>query len=201
MPDTIVNNQLVLITIAVYARWIVGGTLLAAGVTKARDAGRFIETIHLFRLLPRSSAGAAAYLIIGLEFVLGACLLLGIGLSWASAGASILIGLFALAILVNLIRHNLVQCNCFGPYFRTQISGKTLLRNMVLLALSGFVWQAGVGYLTLDSWLSGRAEPYSGSLGAFVLLTATVLLVAIGAASIRTILKSFQLSPREKAHE
>ena len=65
--------------LAIYARWIVGGVFLLAGVAKARDRDEFASTIELFRLLPRRGSTLAAPLIIGLELILGTSLLIGVG--------------------------------------------------------------------------------------------------------------------------
>lgn len=163
-----------------------------AGVAKARDRDEFFSTIEMFRLLPRRWSKAAALLIISLELILGVSLLLGVGVDWAALAAVMLLGSFALAVLINLVRRNIVDCDCFGPYFQERISIKTIGRNSLFIVLGLVVVKFYDGYLALESWWSGLPTSPSYSFGSFFLLTTAIVVGGISALTIRTVLKSFK---------
>ena len=185
--------------LAIYARWIVGGVFLLAGVAKARDRDEFASTIELFRLLPRRGSTLAAPLIIGLELILGTSLLIGVGVEWTALAAVMLLGIFALAVLVNLVRRNIVDCGSCGPYFQEKISVKTLGRNSSLMVLGLVVARFDDGYFALESWWSGHPAVPSDSVGSFLLLTAVLVVGGISALTIQTVLKDFKAANRSNS--
>lgn len=192
MPDILANHSVWFIYCATYARWIVGGLLLVAGSAKARDIDTFVVTIHAFRLVPRPMAKSVAYLIVGVECILGSSLLVGLGVGWTAVAATALFGLFALAIFINLIRRNMFDCHCFGPYFRAQISGMTLLRSVVLLALCFYSWLFYDSYLALDAWFIGSTTLQGRMFAPFFIITAFFIVLGISMLAIRSIHKSIQ---------
>lgn len=199
MLEHIPDNDLLASYLAVYARWIVGGMLLVAGVAKARALGEFILTIELFRLLPRQLSKAVAWLVIGLELVIAIALLVGIGTPFAAAAAALLFSVFTAAIVVNLARHNLVACNCFGPSFKEQISFKTVIRNLLFITFCLFIVKFYDRYFALEAWWSGSSTAQDHFSGLFFLLTGIIIVTGISALSVRAIIKSLKLVKSESA--
>jgi len=103
--------------VALYTRLIVGTILFVAGLAKAKAIPDFAVTIQEFRLLPIRFTKGAASLIVTAELLIGWMLLMGLFTQLAAIGGALLFAVFAIAIGVNLARHNIVRCNCFGPYF------------------------------------------------------------------------------------
>jgi len=178
--------------LAVYARWIVGGLLFVAGIVKLRNVAEFVSTIQLFHLIPHRLSNVAAPLIIISELITGSCLLIGVGVRFAALAAAILLGIFALATLVSLARHNVFNCNCFGPYFKEKISIKTFIRSVLLVALCIWVVQFYDGYLALETWLLQRMRVPNHSFESFFLVTAIAILAGTISFSVKTILKNFK---------
>src|SRR5574341_2543481 len=145
--------HLLLSYLTVYARWFVGGLLLMASIAKASNIAEFASTIELFRLTPRPLSRFIAISVIGLELAAGLGLIAGLGMHLAILIAVGLFSLFALAIAINLIRQNLVNCTCFGPYFREKISWRTLVRNVLLISLCLVVGRVYDGFFTVESLL------------------------------------------------
>jgi uncharacterized membrane protein YphA (DoxX/SURF4 family) len=114
----------------VAARVVVGLVLLLAGALKARDktwpasAARFG--------LPRPGAVALPWL----EVVLGALLVAQIGGRLTALAAAALLAGFTAAVAAHVARHDEVPCACFGALSSAPVSGRTLARNVVLVALA-----------------------------------------------------------------
>ncbi len=58
---------------------------------------------------------------------------------WGAYGIAFLLVIFIVGISVILAQGRKPDCHCFGQLHSTPVSGKTLLRNFVLLALAGLV--------------------------------------------------------------
>lgn len=172
---------------------MVGGVLLLAGVAKVRDLGEFVSTVETFRLLPSRFSGAAARLTIGMELGVGTCLLVGVGVEPAAAIAAVLFSIYVLAILINLARHNIFNCNCFGPYFREKIGATAVLRNALLIILCLSILRFYDGFLALDVVLLSKRAATSHALEPFLLLTAVVILFGISVATAKILLKTQRL--------
>ncbi|MEY2567031.1 MAG: hypothetical protein QOE35_1560 [Actinomycetota bacterium] len=114
----------------VAARVVVGLVLLLAGALKTRD-----ET------WPASAAGfglprPAARVLPWLEVALGALLVAQAGGRWTSMAATALLAGFTAAIAAHVARHDDVPCACFGALSSAPVSGRTIVRNAVLVALA-----------------------------------------------------------------
>src|SRR5262249_48845611 len=62
---------------------------------------------------------------------------------WGALGALVLLLLFAVGIGYNLARGRTPDCHCFGQFHSTPIGWPTLLRNLILVAIAGFVVTLG----------------------------------------------------------
>ncbi|MEM9608280.1 MAG: MauE/DoxX family redox-associated membrane protein [Actinomycetota bacterium] len=113
------------------ARIVLGGVFLLSGATKLVDRS-WPESASAFGL-PRLGALALP----PVELVVGALIVVGIGGAGpVLVGAGLLVG-FTAAILVLLARGGEAPaCACFGAWSRRPISGRTVGRNVVLLAVA-----------------------------------------------------------------
>ena len=134
-------------------RLLVGTVFLFMGSSKMADLGEFADAIRLYKLIPGVTAGAAARIIAATEVALGAALLLGLALPWASTVGIGLLVIFTFAITVNLVRGRLIPCGC--KHQATEpIQVKHIVRNV--LAVLALAYLAG---LPLHPWALDRLLP------------------------------------------
>lgn len=118
-------------------RLSLGAIFFYAGLVKSQDPAGFAHAIYNYRILPGWLINPVAIVLPWVEMVLGASLLLGMWVAGASLLASGFLGIFALALCLNLVRGLDIECGCFstagsGP-------GNTLwyfLRDILLLAMA-----------------------------------------------------------------
>ena len=114
----------------VVARALVGLVLLAAGALKARDRS-WPDTARRFGL-----PGPAAVALPWVEVVLGALLVAQFGGRVTALAALVLLVAFTAAVARHVSRGDDVPCACFGALSAAPVSGRTLTRNAVLVALA-----------------------------------------------------------------
>jgi hypothetical protein len=83
--------------------------------------------------------------LIGLELALGTLLAANLTPVAASAGATVLFGVFAAALAVSLARENRAPCHCFGASELETISPVALVRALVLTALAAVLLALALG--------------------------------------------------------
>lgn len=118
------------------ARVALAAVYLLAAVPKLGDPAAFAQDIDNYHLLPVDWAGVAAVVLPPLELVVAAALLLGVharGAALVSAGMLIA---FAAAMGQAIARGIDLDCGCFGSALAMHVSGWSILRNVVLAALS-----------------------------------------------------------------
>jgi hypothetical protein len=109
----------------------------ASGAMKLRDLDMFEGSLANYRLAPTWMEKPLAYLLPIIECGAAAGLLIA---STRAAAASVLLGLliiFTAAIAINLARGRAnIDCGCFGPALRQELSGWLLSRNLLLMLLA-----------------------------------------------------------------
>jgi len=101
----------------------------------------FAISVNGYEVLPDWAVTPVAYFVPALEFVLGVLLLSGLGLRWAAAAGSALLGFFFTLMLRAYFMGQSIDCGCFGPGDR--LGPQTLLRDGSLLLLALLVaWGA-----------------------------------------------------------
>jgi hypothetical protein len=138
-----------------------GLMFLAAAWHKAGDRAQFRVTLLEYQVLPQALVAPAAIIVPLFEAALGVSWLAGYpGTTLTAIASAALLGVYALAIGINLLRGRVhFDCGCgfAGKSGNEQyLSGGLVLRNAVLIALAlSTLWPAtdrvlGVGdYLTL----------------------------------------------------
>jgi hypothetical protein len=136
-----------------------------SGALKLRDLELFAGSIANYRLLPAWLEAPFAYLIPLAECACSAAILFSATRVPAAASLAILLCLFTGAIAINLARGRVnIDCGCFGPALRQNLSGWLLLRNFVLFAMVALV-ALPASVRTLE-WLDG----FTIALGAATLV-------------------------------
>jgi len=138
-----------------------GLVFLLAGIGKLRHPRGFIVAVRNYEILPKWTVLWLALGLIGVECFLAVAFLTGLLLEVASLLAAVTLSTFMLAVTVNLSRHHLVECACFGDP-QERISTRTVSR-LCLLLLGAFVVliAAAEGQRNVDTALRAAA----GDLG------------------------------------
>lgn len=164
---------------------VLGAVFIFSAVTKALDIYQFAVQVSYYGVVKEPSlVRLVAYLMVGLETALGACLLAGVRLRGVTLiGTTALLLAFSGLVLYAWQYRGLQECGCFGKY--VQVGPKsTLAKNVVLIAFAIAAW---VG-VRRKSKSAETSEPESTSkwqpgylLGTLGVL-AVVLAVAMGKA-------------------
>jgi hypothetical protein len=119
------------LVLALAALWI------ASGVHKLRDPGAFTAALAAYALLPQRAVDIAARALPLIEITVALGLLLRVSREAAALASTLLLGLYALAIAINLRRgRRELDCGCLGFGRRSTISMTLLWRNAVLVLTS-----------------------------------------------------------------
>ncbi len=118
-----------------------GLMFLLAGIHKFANGAEFRITLLEYQLLPEALVAPASHVIPMVEVMLGGAWLLGWVVGGVTAiGSATLLGVYALAIGVNLVRGRVhFDCGCgFGGKTDSEqyLSGGLVIRNVVLAALA-----------------------------------------------------------------
>lgn len=161
----------------------VGFIFASAGITKLRHRRLLPGVIANYRLLPSALVSPTAAVLPFAEIGIGAALIVGVRPLPVVLGIGLL-GLFALAMAINLLRGRAhISCGCGRPELSQSLSWALVLRNLLF---------GGALLLRL---------PATGPLGAFDLATAiaagaSVALLTALVTSIRAIAPSPALVSR-----
>ena len=117
-------------------RLLIGGVLLASALGKSLDLNGFVEVLVTYRLFPNWSLWQVALMIIGFEWILAAWILVGWLLPTGALLALILNGLYALGLIVTLVRGlDLQNCGCYGVFFPQPLRWYSPLEDLVLVGI------------------------------------------------------------------
>jgi hypothetical protein len=153
-------------------------TLVVSGVAKLRDP-RDTSSVFLQLGLPRLLLRLRVPRLLPYgELVLAALLLLSSGVWYVVAATATLLLLLAyfLVILRAVRLPYPVSCRCFGRLGLGEVTGRTLARNGVLLALALVTW--------LDSWRGDGVAQRLGDLGGWAWAVAVLAVLAAGLAFV-----------------
>lgn len=129
------------------------------------------QQVARFRILPERFIAPTALLIPVVEGVLGANIVLGVGVRMSLACAATLFIVFVIVGCSVLMRKLHVSCGCFGKHSRATVSWVLVLRNMLIAVLCL--------YLAERDWMWSVAE-----VPPLTALALTVLLLAVGTTTL-----------------
>ena len=127
--------------IPVVARWLLVGVFMAATAHKLRDMESFRGALADYELIPHFLIGVAAWCLVVVEAGVALGLMIPEQVVMSTGVAIALLGVYAAAMSINLIRgRRYIDCGCGGPATQQQLSEWLVLRNLCLagLAVSGF---------------------------------------------------------------
>lgn len=119
----------------------IGSMFLVAAYHKLAEGPSFRVTLLEYQLLPEFLVSPMSRILPLLELLLGAsCLLVFYQQSITAIGSAILLGTYAFAIGINLMRgRHYIDCGCgFGGKSDSEqfLSGGLVIRNLILVALA-----------------------------------------------------------------
>jgi putative oxidoreductase len=121
-------------------RIALGALFIFAGVTKAYDPGAFAIEIQRYNLVPWMPAALTSVYLPWLEIILGVLLII----RKFEQATLLLIGclllVFTFALASATFRGLGIDCGCFGKAFAATGTIFPLVRNVVLLGLTVFLW-------------------------------------------------------------
>ena len=122
-------------------RLLIGAVLLASALGKSLDMPGFVDVLVTYQLFPDWSLWALALGITGIEWVLGVWILVGWRLSTGALIALCLNGLYAIGLVVTLVRGlDLPNCGCYGVFFPQPLRWYSPLEDLVLVGICVVVW-------------------------------------------------------------
>lgn len=148
-----------------------------AGVTKLLDQRGTRDAVRNFGL-PESLAPALSIVLPIAELAIAAGLLFDRTTRTSAPAALLVLGLFVVAISVNLARGQTHDCHCFGQLYSRPLGWPTLARNLIFALAAGFVlWQDRVGPGSSIFRTLARLSPSQWLLliGALVVVVATLI--------------------------
>jgi cobalt-zinc-cadmium efflux system protein len=130
----------VLRTSRLVLRTLVAALFLFAAITKLIDPSSFAQQIANYQLTPWPVSAGLALFLPALELCVGICLLVGRWESGALVWTTILLAIFSGALITAIARGLSIDCGCFGRSVENTGTIWPLVRNLALLAVTGFLW-------------------------------------------------------------
>jgi peroxiredoxin len=156
------------------ARLLLAGVFIVAGLTKLADLKGSRQAMRDFGV-PTFLAASFGVLLPLAELAIGIALLPTLSAWWAAIGALALLLLFVVGISYNLARGRQPDCHCFGQLYSRPIGWPTLIRNLLLAAVAGFI----VGFGWSNTGVDFFALLGSLALAQRIELVVGVILVAL----------------------
>jgi len=139
--------------------YFLGGIFLYAGIIKVIDPAGFALSIYNYKLLPEWMINAVAILLPWVEIMVGGSLLLGIWTMCSSLVASVLLGIFACALSINLARGLDISCGCFTTATDSgSINWIYLIRDLGLLGMALHVFFFDQALVSVSRFINGRIK-------------------------------------------
>src|SRR5579863_9079826 len=159
--------------ILLISRLVLAAVFGVAGVAKLFDYVGSRKSLADFGV-PGFLTAPLAVLLPLAELACAVALIPDASVWWGGRGAAALLTLFIAAISINLARGRRPDCHCFGQLSSSPVSGKTLARNAVLLALAGVVVAQGRDYAGEWPSLAGWSSFQLAALAVGVALAAGI---------------------------
>jgi putative oxidoreductase len=121
-------------------RILLGGLFLLAGGLKFLDPAAFALEIDRYQLVPWWTCALLALFLPSLEICVGLGLLTRRFSRGALAWTAGLLALFSVALLTAMLRGLSIDCGCFGRVWQSTGTFWSLIRNLVLLGMTFFLW-------------------------------------------------------------
>jgi putative oxidoreductase len=126
-----------------------GIIFIVAAVEKIGDPPSFAHAIYNYRILPGSLINISALIMPWVELLCGLALVLGVWTRAARTIVALMLVMFIVAISINLLRGNAIDCGCFdvsaaGRTYEERIRDMwiVILRDIGMLLMCAQLWWA-----------------------------------------------------------
>ena len=120
-------------------RLILGGTFIYASLDKIAHPDQFARIVFNYHLVPGSLINLMALILPMSEFIAGVFVILGVFYRGARAYLLILLGVFMMAIAINVFRGVNLECGCFTVSSHAKSAGLMLLLRDIIYAIPALV--------------------------------------------------------------
>lgn len=158
---------------ALAARFLLGLVFLSASVAKLLEPGDFGLAVSRYELVSERRSAQIARWLPRVELATALTLLVGVALPLAAGLAALLLGGFAGAIAVNLLRGRRIDCGCHTSTAPQEIGWRLVTRDVGLALLAVLVAVESAKALSLDGALSAAPSSIPSSDG-FAIALSTV---------------------------
>ena len=118
------------------SRLLIGEVLLASALGKSLDLKGFVQVLVTYRLFPDWSLWALAFGITGNEWALAVWILIGWQLPTGALLAMAMNGLYALGLIITLVRGlDLPNCGCYGVFFPQPLRWYSPVEDLALVGI------------------------------------------------------------------
>ncbi len=117
-------------------RLLIGGMFIFSGYMKSLNMDYFIQVIYKIKFISFDSATNLAFIIVGMELLLGAMLILGLFLKITlkiTLGLLVSFTVFLSSVLIFSLE--VKGCGCFGRLSGDQITLLDIVRNLTLIGM------------------------------------------------------------------
>src|SRR5260370_9775599 len=156
---------------------LLGAVFIGGGFAKWADLPGSRQALRDFGV-PAVVANPFGVLLPLAEIAVAVALIPSASAWWGALGALALLLLFVAGISYNLARGRTPDCHCFGQIHSSPAGWPTLIRNLLLAAIAGFV--VGVGHtnagLDVLSWFTSLAMAQRSELVVGVIVVALLAL-------------------------
>lgn len=126
-----------------------GAIFVAAALPKIVDPPSFAHMVYNYRLLPGALVNITALVMPWVELLCGLALILGVWVKSARNLVALMLVMFIVAISINLIRDNAIDCGCFDTSAanltheqRLHDMKMVILRDVGMLLMVAQLWWA-----------------------------------------------------------
>jgi uncharacterized membrane protein YphA (DoxX/SURF4 family) len=100
--------------LATFARLLVGGVFVVAGILKLPDPAAAVRAVRAYRLLPEALVSPVAFGLPMVEIVVGLALVAGVFVRTAAIASAVLLVVYIAAISSAWARGLQIDCGCFS---------------------------------------------------------------------------------------
>lgn len=165
--------------VALLARLLLAALFAVSAIAKLRDPAGSRKAVADFGT-PHVVAMPTAFMLPFAELAVAVALVPKASAWYGALGALALMGVFTVAIIVNLLLGRRPDCHCFGELTNSAIGWPTVARNVAIGAVAAFVVARGTGGsgASAVSWLDNL------SVAEGIALANGLIALAIGAAAL-----------------
>ena len=136
-----------------------GAIFVAAALPKIADPPSFAHMIYNYRILPAGLINISALVMPWVEIVAGLCLILGVWVRPARWIIGAMLAVFIVAISINLLRNNAIDCGCFDTS-AANLTHEERIRDMWIV----IVRDIGMLLMIAQLWWAERTRPVAADL-------------------------------------